>query len=237
MYDHFTPERWRSRVDLVLSCGDLEHEYLEFLVSMLDVPLLYVPGNHDTSYRTRSPEGCTDIDGLVARVGNLRIAGVGGSMAYNAGPDEYQYTDRQMAWKMRRLEYRVWRAGGVDMVVSHAAPVHCGLYHRCPAPAGPGHDCAHPEFPGHPGVCLDAADCCHRGVPAFRSLIERHRPRYWLHGHSHLTYAWVPRISSIEATTVINAYGHYVLDTAAPPSALPVLAGPGANPMHPPERI
>ena len=35
--------------DLVIGCGDLPFDYLEYLVSRLDVPLLYVPGNHDAS--------------------------------------------------------------------------------------------------------------------------------------------------------------------------------------------
>jgi hypothetical protein len=48
-------------------------------------------------------------------------------------------------------------------------------------------------------------------------LILRHRPRYWLHGHNHLTYAWMPRLSTIAQTTVINAYGYYLLDTAVGP--------------------
>src|SRR6266446_5141402 len=39
----------RLNPDLVLGCGDLPFDYLEYLVSRLDVPLLYVPGNHDAS--------------------------------------------------------------------------------------------------------------------------------------------------------------------------------------------
>ena len=34
-------------VDLVLGCGDLPFYYLEYIVTALDVPLYYVPGNHD----------------------------------------------------------------------------------------------------------------------------------------------------------------------------------------------
>jgi hypothetical protein len=43
----------------------------------------------------------------------------------------------------------------------------------------------------------------------------RHRPRYWLHGHNHLTYAGMPRMSMFAETTVINAYGHYLRDIDA----------------------
>lgn len=44
-------------VDVVISCEDLCCEYLDYLVSMLNVPLLYVPGNHDNdlpSFRYKS---------------------------------------------------------------------------------------------------------------------------------------------------------------------------------------
>jgi Icc-related predicted phosphoesterase len=226
LYDDFQPERWRSQVDVIISCGDLNHEYLEFLVTVLDAPLLYVAGNHDASFRTRPPEGCQDIDGRVVRIGGLRIAGIAGSMQYNAGRDKYQYTERQMGARMRRLGLKVWRAGGVDVMVSHAAPLYCPAFKRCPAPIGSGKPCTHPECPSHLAACLDATDRCHLGFDAFRRFILRHRPRYWLHGHNHLTYAWTPRMASIGETTIINAYGHYLLDTAARPLVLPTVADP-----------
>ena len=34
-------------VQLVLACGDLPFEYLGALMNVLDVPLVFVPGNHD----------------------------------------------------------------------------------------------------------------------------------------------------------------------------------------------
>ena len=153
LYDDFNPERWRDRIDLVISCGDLDHEYLEFLVTVLNVPLLYVAGNHDAAYRTRPPEGCEDIDGRVVQLGGLRIGGISGSLRYNAGPERYQYTDGQMAYKTRRLALRAWRAGGLDVVVSHAAPPLAPRHRRvqaagrrgsrrCQGPRGRGWRCA-----------------------------------------------------------------------------------------------
>ena len=55
-------------VSLILSAGDLKHSYLEFLVTMLNVPLVYVRGNHDGGYDTDPPEGCDDADGKVLEV-------------------------------------------------------------------------------------------------------------------------------------------------------------------------
>jgi Icc-related predicted phosphoesterase len=197
LYDAFAPAAWRGHVDLVISCGDLDREYLEFLVSALDVPLLYVAGNHDTAYRTHPPEGCEDLADRLLTIGGLRLAGISGSLRYNAGPEAYQYTERQMGWRLRRLGWQVRWAGGVDLVASHAAPLH-----RRPN--------------------LDATDWAHRGSAGFRRFIERYRPRYWLHGHNHLFLPWTPRVSRIAETTVINAYGHYLFDTTAPLPMLPI---------------
>src|SRR5579884_3213094 len=122
--DDCAPERWRGRVDLVISCGDLDRHYLEFLVTTLEVPLLYVPGNHDAAYREEPPEGCDSIDGRIVTIGDFRIAGIGGSLNYNAGPDAYQFTERQLRRRLRRLGWRIALTGPVDLVVSHAGPKH-----------------------------------------------------------------------------------------------------------------
>ena len=41
-------------VDLILSAGDVKAEYLEFLVTMTNTPLLYVRGNHDDGYKKKT---------------------------------------------------------------------------------------------------------------------------------------------------------------------------------------
>ncbi|HQL39920.1 MAG TPA: hypothetical protein PKV95_10625, partial [Anaerolineaceae bacterium] len=33
-------------VDMIISCGDLPYYYLEYMISMLNIPLYYVRGNH-----------------------------------------------------------------------------------------------------------------------------------------------------------------------------------------------
>ena len=57
LWDHYRPERVEG-IDLIVSCGDLKRQYLEFLVTMVNKPVLYVPGNHDTRYLVEPPEGC-----------------------------------------------------------------------------------------------------------------------------------------------------------------------------------
>src|SRR5205085_2065105 len=105
--------------DLVLSCGDLPFDYLENLVSRLDRPLIYVPGNHDPDVRPPSPtwssarpgdlppgpQGCENADGRLLSAAGLRVAGLGGSIRYRDGPN--QYTQGQMSRRALRLELRI----------------------------------------------------------------------------------------------------------------------------------
>ena len=115
-WDHFQKEKLEG-IDLILSCGDLNAEYLSFLVTMGRAPVLYVHGNHDGGYDKHPPEGCTCIEDQVVCVGGLRILGLGGSPWYSGGP--HQYTEREMERRIRRLRYRLYRTGGVDIVVTH----------------------------------------------------------------------------------------------------------------------
>ena len=182
LWDYFKPECLEN-IDLIISCGDLKAEYLSFLVTMAHVPLFYIHGNHDESYDTYPPEGCTCIDGKLVTYKGLRILGLGGSMRYNEGA--YQYTDAQMRRRIRRLHYRLMLAGGVDLVVSHAPILGCG----------------------------DSGNGAHRGFAAFRSFALAFKPRYWVHGHVHLRYDHGrERKRQCGETTVINACERYILE-------------------------
>ena len=83
--------------ELILACGDLPFEYLGALMNALDVPLVFVPGNHDpdlSGYRSsragltlragharpgrRGRTGAVNADGRVVDVAGLRVAGLGG---------------------------------------------------------------------------------------------------------------------------------------------------------------
>jgi predicted phosphodiesterase len=76
---------------LILACGDLPPYYLEYLVTSLNVPLYYVPGNHDEQphqpYSTKKPfaKGCINIDQRVIVFKNLLIGGLAGAFRYKKG--------------------------------------------------------------------------------------------------------------------------------------------------------
>ncbi len=70
LYEGWTDEEAEKLkgISLILSAGDLDPEYLEFIETMLNVPLLYVRGNHDSRYDEEPPEGCVDIDDKVVEI-------------------------------------------------------------------------------------------------------------------------------------------------------------------------
>ena len=107
-WDYYQPGRLDG-IDLIISCGDLKANYLSFLVTMGRARVLYVHGNHDRTYEMRPPEGCDCIEDKLVTVNGLRILGLGGSIQYSGGP--HQYTERQMARRIRKLRFQLWRAG------------------------------------------------------------------------------------------------------------------------------
>src|SRR3990172_13292255 len=61
-------------VSLIVSCGDLPARYLEYVVTQLNVPLVYVPGNHDPD--GLGVPGGIDVDGRVVPLPRLTIGGL-----------------------------------------------------------------------------------------------------------------------------------------------------------------
>lgn len=190
--------------DLVVACGDLPFDYLAHLMDRLDVPLVFVPGNHDPDlggYRlTRRglslraglpteppwPPGAINADGRVVDVAGLRLAGLGGCIRYGQGPN--QYTDRQQSRRARRLAGTArWRRRRdhrpVDVVLTHAPPRDVG----------------------------DDDDPPHRGFTGLRELIGSLEPQLLLHGHVHPdgTNRTEHRIGG---TVVRNVVGRHILD-------------------------
>lgn len=197
----------RIAPDLVIGCGDLPLDYLGYLAEALEVPVVFVPGNHDPDLsgyrRARSglmlragipveppwPAGTVNADGRVVDVAGLRIAGLGGCLRYRPGPN--QYTQTQQAVRARRLAVRAGlrrlRDGRrVDLLITHAPPRGVG----------------------------DADDPPHHGFAAYHRLVHRLRPPLLLHGHVH-PYGVHPygaaRVDHRLADTLVcNVVGHRV---------------------------
>ena len=182
LWDYYRPGMLQD-YELMLSCGDLKADYLTFLATMGRAPLLYVRGNHDDRYETHPPEGCDCIEDKLVTVNGLRILGLGGSRLYSGGKN--QYTERQMKTRIVRLTWKLRRAGGVDIVLTHAPAYGLG----------------------------DTDDYAHQGFASFLLLLEKYQPRYLIHGHVHMEYGHqIPRVLQYQNTTIINAYERYELE-------------------------
>ena len=182
LWDYYRPG-CLAPYGLILSCGDLNAKYLEFLVTMARCPLMYVPGNHDHGYAVGPPEGCDAIDDKLVVYKALRILGLGGCLRYSGGSN--QYSEKQMRTRIRKLKGAIKLVGGVDIVVAHGAPRGVG----------------------------DWDDRSHRGFESFLELIDQYHPQYLLHGHVHLNYGMeIPRVREYGGTQVINCCGRYELE-------------------------
>ena len=179
-YDFYTPGRL-AQFDLILACGDLKREYLEFLVTMARCPLLYVRGNHDDALERRPPEGCVCVEDRVYDYQGIRILGLGGSHRYREGSN--MYTEAQMERRIRRQKLRLWKTGGFDILLTHAPARHIN----------------------------DFDTISHRGFECFVGLLEEYRPRYFVHGHIHRNYGLnIPQRTIYGDTTILNAYSKCV---------------------------
>lgn len=196
----------RLRPDLIAACGDLPLDYLDYLVSMVDRPLVFVPGNHDADLSgvrygrsglplaaghpaaDLGPPGGINVDGRVVDVAGLRVAGLGGCVRYRPGPNQYsqrQYARRggQLACRIRRAMRRDGRP--LDLLLTHAPPLRCG----------------------------DGADGPHVGIAALHPLVEAVTPNLLLHGHIHPYGAPAPD-RQLGQTRICNVVGRRVLELA-----------------------
>ena len=183
LWDYLDRRRLEG-VDLILSCGDLDPRYLSFVATFAHGPVLYIHGNHDDRYARVPPEGCICVEDKVYVHQGVRILGLGGSVRYKP-QGEHQYTQRQMERRVARRRLELMRRKGFDILLTHAPAL--GLN--------------------------DGEDLAHMGFDAFNGLMDRYRPRYFIHGHVHINYGVdIPRRCAYQDTQVINAYESYTFE-------------------------
>jgi len=206
VYSTQVKNRFRD-VRLVLGAGDLPLEYYSFIVSSLNVPLLFIYGNHNLtdldyyqgkavmsqsrsvseSLGHRTAVGATFLEDRHHKQGNLLVAGLGGSIRYNQG--EHQFTEFQMMLRVIRMAPRLWwnrlvHGRFLDILLTHAPPR--GIH--------------------------DREDKPHWGFKAFLTFMKWFKPRYLVHGHIHLYELNDVRKTQYLETQVVNCYDHLILD-------------------------
>lgn len=181
-------------VDLFVGCGDLGPERLGFLGDAFPATMLYVRGNHDRGGPWPAPHDLpvplTGID--CGSVPGVAILG----LPWPGDEDGPARRDEGAAWGqvLSAVKLRlVAPPKGPWLVVSHVPPRGAG------------------DSPDDP---------YHVGFAAYRTLLDRLRPRLWLHGHTTRASVRNWRVDH-GPTTLLNVTGS-VLVELLPPVASPV---------------
>jgi Icc-related predicted phosphoesterase len=184
-----------DEVDIVISCGDLPVDYLEYIASTLNKPSYFVHGNHDAQSSSaedkqkNAPEGWTNLDLKRLRLRNLRLAGLEGCHRYKPNvPYQYSQSDQWLRafWLGRQMAQGMARWGhGADVMVTHS-PMR-GIH--------------------------DGEDQAHVGFEAFNWLAKAFKPRLWLHGHQHRNYNPMQQgETKFHDTLIVNVHPYRILD-------------------------
>jgi len=175
-------------VDLVLGCGDLTYDYLDFVATAVAAPIRAVHGNHDVPLEQLDDPAIRtwwdgiDLHGRVVSIDGVLVGGLQGSPRYSDGPFQSGELDMWLAilrMAPRLIVNRLLRGRFLDILVTHAPPR--GIH--------------------------DRTDRAHLGFVAFRTFLRWFHPRYHVHGHTHVYDARTVTETRFGATTVMNAYG------------------------------
>ena len=189
-----------GNIDLLISCGDVPLDYLEYVSSMLGVPLYFVHGNHvrekdvdEGKDQNKFAVGTNLHLRVVRHHSGVLLAGVEGSLRYRQG--QHQYSQSEMWMNVLSLvpaliRNRILYGRYLDIFVTHA-----------------------PEWRIH-----DEDDLPHRGIKAFNWLIRTFQPAFHLHGHIHVYRPDVITETKVGKTRVINTYGYKLLELDIKPT-------------------
>jgi len=182
-----------NEIDVIIGCGDLPYPYLENMLTILNVPLLYVPGNHDPVYRESDvksfAEGGSNLDLKLSRIKTFLVGGFGGSILYRPdGTNQHTQTEAYFrAFRMlpRLLLNRGQYGRSLDILITHSPPF--GIH--------------------------DDDTQAHTGLKAINWLINFAKPRYHLHGHTHFYNRNLEASeTNFKGTKIINVHPYKVLD-------------------------
>ena len=182
-----------SEIDLILGCGDLPYPYLENLLTMLNIPLFYVPGNHDPNYNPESHlarvEGGSNLDLKLVRLRKFLIGGFGGSVRYRPdGTNQYSQKEAYLrAFRMipGLLFNQINYGRALDVLITHSPPF--GIH--------------------------DDDTQAHQGLKAIGWLLRVAKPRYHFHGHTHFLRGNLsPSETKQGLTKIVNVFPYKIIE-------------------------
>ncbi|HSL44823.1 MAG TPA: metallophosphoesterase [Anaerolineales bacterium] len=184
-----------NEVEVILGCGDLPYPYLENLLTFLNIPLFYVPGNHDPIHNLDNTlahaEGGSNVDMKVVRFKKFLIGGLGGSIRYRPdGTNQHSQTEAYFrAFKLlpRLLINRINYGRPLDILITHSPP-----------------------FAIH-----DEDTQSHKGLKAINWLLRVAKPRYHFHGHTHFQRRNLsPSETTHGLTKIINVFPYKIIEVS-----------------------
>jgi Icc-related predicted phosphoesterase len=194
LYNLCTSGHFRD-VELILGCGDLPYPYLENLLTFLNVPLFYVPGNHDPIYNLDNTlaqaEGGSNLDLKLVRFNRFLIAGFGGSIRYRPnGTNQYSQAEaslRAVRLLPRLLLNRINYGRFLDILITHSPPF--GIH--------------------------DEDTQAHQGLKAINWLLRVAQPRYHFHGHTHFQRRNLSPSETVhDLTRIINVFPYKLIEVS-----------------------
>lgn len=104
-------------------------------------------------------------------------------MRYRPGIN--QYTEKEMKKRVKKLWFPLLYRGGFDILLTHSPAYQLN----------------------------DGLDLPHQGFQVFNTLMDKYHPRFFIHGHVHMSYGRnQKRYDQYNQTHVINAYDRCVFD-------------------------
>ncbi len=184
-----------SEIELILGCGDLPYPYLENLLTFLNIPLFYVPGNHDPTYNRDNSlayvEGGSNLDLKLIRYKKFLIGGFGGSIRYRPNGTN-QYTQAEAYFRAFRLLpqlmlNKISYGRFLDILITHSPPF--GIH--------------------------DEETQSHQGLKAINWLIRITQPRYHFHGHTHFHRRNIsPSETTQDLTKIVNIFPYKIIEVS-----------------------
>ncbi len=98
--------------DIIVSCGDLNTAYLEFVRERLNKPLYYVRGNHDKN--VKYVKDAVHLDSRIVNVQGVRFLGFD-----SVSRDGKLLTDEDVTVRVEIMKRIIDRDGGFDVLVTH----------------------------------------------------------------------------------------------------------------------
>lgn len=201
-----------QNIDLIISCGDVSKQYLEFLVDNLKKTLFFVEGNHqflapqnDMSdnyldnklfdFFSRDKyitSGGINIHSRIEVFNNFIFVGFEGALRYNKG--SFQYTQKEMTKIVNRIKTKIKLIRFFDFILKRKRKKVIVVTH---APIKNIHD---------------KQDLCHQGFTSFKTFVDEIKPILWLHGHVHFEGQTNSQITKYNDTLVVNTYGFHIIN-------------------------